>query len=286
MLEWKVTPLEAGLKLIPFLKKRLSSSLRSLRWLVEHNRCMVNGKVERFCSTVLKDKDIVQVIDKEEKKTGSILWQDDYLLLYNKSSEVATEKLHSLLSQQLGIPLFLVHRLDKDTSGILLFAKTEEAGRKCENLFRSRSIKKTYLAIVHGAAENEKGTVKNSLGPIKKSEGEIFFGPEEGENKKNALTHWTKIRSTHHYSYLRIRPITGITHQIRVHLSSMGHPIVGDRRYGSRRVEGSLGCTRTLLHAETLFFTHPFTGQSLSVFAPLPSDFAKALTIFHLKRKD
>ena len=188
----------------------------------------------------------------------------------------------------------IVHRLDKETSGLIVVAKNDTAHQALARLFSGRKMRKTYVALVHGAVERKSGTINAPIGrdPIRRTR----MSTRATENARSAVSHYEVIRplSTRYgkFTLLRVRIETGRTHQIRVHMASIGHPIVGDTVYGaagqlaeqstSRKHNAEkLRLGRNFLHAAQLEFTHPITGKPLQLEAPLPPD----LEVF-LKRLD
>jgi len=153
-----------------------------------------------------------------------------------------------------------VHRLDADTSGILLFAKSDGAVEVISELFEDRKMEKTYLAVVVGQPKEKEWTCELMLGPDPKKFGRIMVDPREG---KDAETHFKVLETRGKFSLVEARPVTGRTHQIRVHLSESGLPIVGDELYGQRRNNQPLG-----LRAVRLVFVNPYTKQRVDIRAP------------------
>jgi 23S rRNA pseudouridine1911/1915/1917 synthase len=187
----------------------------------------------------------------------------------------------------------IVHRLDKDTSGLLIVAKNDTAHAALARLFSGRKIRKTYVALVHGSLERAKGTIDAAIGrdPVRRTR----MTTRATENVRTAVSHYDVIRRLTtrfgKFTLVRVRIETGRTHQIRVHLASIGHPVVGDTLYGaagqlteqnvSRKQEAAkLRLGRNFLHAAQLAFEHPGTAKSMQLEAPLPKeleDFLAAL---------
>ena len=166
----------------------------------------------------------------------------------------------------------IVHRLDKDTSGVLLIAKTGEAFRYLKSLFQKRDIEKRYRAIVVGRPKENSGVIDKDIS-IK--HGSIKRTVHEGRLPKKAKTLYEVTEDLGDYSLVDVYPKTGRTHQIRVHLNAIHNPVVGDRVYGGKPARVS-GIERQMLHAYSLKFKSP-QGKELEVKAPIPEDFEKAL---------
>lgn len=164
----------------------------------------------------------------------------------------------------------IVHRLDKDTSGALVAAKNEQAMAGLAAQFKARAVEKNYLAFVWGTPVPPAGAVETLIGRHAKDRKRMSANPRSG---RPALTHYATLETFGGLSLLRVRIATGRTHQIRVHMAHLGHPVVGDRQYGPRS-RPALPCPvlRQMLHAEQLVLTHPATGRRLSIAAPLPAD--------------
>lgn len=260
-------------KLAPFLSEQLGSSKKQLRKALEASLCRVNGTVERFASTILKKGDLVELSADWNAKRSipelTVIFEDEYLKICNKPQGFVCSD------------VTLVHRLDKDTTGLLMFAK--QGRERFLELFKNREIQKTYLALVDGIPKYEKGRIETLL--IKKGsfEGQTIWGSipksaQESDSKnQTAITEWEKIAVGQNTSLLMVKPFTGRTHQIRVHLSEMGHPILVDRQY-AKFFRCKLFFRRPLLHAWKLRFIHPFSGLEMDLNAPLPADFQSALS--------
>lgn len=175
----------------------------------------------------------------------------------------------------------IVHRLDKDTTGLLIVARTNEGFDYFKSAFKNRNVKKTYYAFCHGKPRDERGIIDRAIGRSTESIRKWATGNKIRGEAREARTRYKIIKSSEGLSFAVLWPETGRTHQIRVHLSSIGHPIVADFLYGGRRVE-SLGFTRQALHAGKLTFKDT-EGKEVEVEAPFPEDFQKALKKWDLE---
>jgi 23S rRNA pseudouridine1911/1915/1917 synthase len=178
----------------------------------------------------------------------------------------------------------IVHRLDRDTSGVLLVARTPQALEGLARQFRNRTVSKRYLAVVHGVVRTSSGTIDQAIGRHPRHRKQMSVRTRRG---RAAVTRFEVVERYPGCSLLRLAPETGRTHQLRVHLAALGHPIVGDRVYGGRRprvarlppgvVAALEGCPRQALHAESLAFAHPVSGDPMVVRASIPPDLARLL---------
>ena len=165
----------------------------------------------------------------------------------------------------------IVHRLDKDTSGLMIVARDDDAHRLLSALIKAHEVERTYLALIEGRPRSRSGTIDAPLGRDHRA-------PEKravrGRGARDARTHFEVIEVLRADSLVEARLETGRTHQIRAHFAAIGHPVAGDPRYGH---SGRLGLERQFLHSARLAFTHPFTGERLEFESPLPADLAVAL---------
>jgi 23S rRNA pseudouridine1911/1915/1917 synthase len=179
----------------------------------------------------------------------------------------------------------IVHRLDRETSGLIVVAKTDSAHRELARQFAHRDVKKTYVALVHGRMKQQRGTITTPIGrdPVRRKRmitRHVGNDPKgrKGKSVRDAITHWSVLKEIDgpygKFSLLEVKIETGRTHQIRVHLSSLGRPVVGDTLYGAPRKTGGYGeptsLERNFLHAAAIQFLHPTTGEALSFDQPLP----------------
>src|ERR1700691_1694855 len=216
----------------------------------------------------------------------TIAWQDEHLLVVDKPAGLVVHParghregtLSQLLANTAGGVAGgdpdrpgIVHRLDRDTSGLLVVARGEEAHRLLQEALRKRLIEAEYIARREGLPPARSGTIEAPIGRHPRIRTRMAVG---GSASREARTHFTLERSLPGVSLLRLRLDTGRTHQIRVHLQAIGHPVCGDPEYGTA---GMLGLTRQFLHATRLAFPHPITGERVEVNSPLPEDLREAL---------
>ncbi len=274
MPQWNVSKEESGLKLADFIKLKLGNvSLKQIKKSLDLARCKVNDHVEKFGSSKVGFGDSITFeLAKEDKKEGSILYEDDSLLIYNKPSRITVEALEKKVQHK------LVHRLDRDTTGALLFAKNVEIFENLVDQFKKKEVHKVYRALVEGVPKHPSGVINNYLGKITSWEGQTLWGEVEPSKGLHAVTEWSVLREGKRCAFLECKPITGRTHQIRVHLAGLGHPILGDMQYG-QKFQCKYPAPRTLLHAFKLEFKHPKKMTKVSVEAPLPDDFHEAIQI-------
>ena len=216
----------------------------------------------------------------------AIAYEDEHLLVVDKAAGVVVHpaKGHreDTLSQLLaagdagvagGDPdrAGIVHRLDRDTSGLLVVARSEEAHAKLQRALQQREIEREYLALVIGRPPARSGTIEAPIGRDPHVRTRMAVG---GSHPREARTHFELDRALPEHSLLKLKLETGRTHQIRVHLQAIGHPVAGDPEYGGR---GALGLQRQFLHAARLAFAHPISGAPIDVSSPLPGDLREAL---------
>ena len=238
---FKVQGEEVGISLLQFLKGKAGISGKEVKRSIDAKGCLVNGLIERFSTYRLKRGDLVSLVKEEKKEELISLYQDPYLTAHYKPPFfVVTNK------------EFFLHRLDKETSGVLLNSKEESFA----DLFKNREIQKTYFAICRGYPTENFGVIKK---PITKNGA-----------TKSAETEWKCISRKNGFSLIKCFPKTGRTHQIRIHLTSIGIPILGDHVYGKQiRTDAK----RIFLHAQKVAFVHPMTNENVVISANIPKDF-------------
>ena len=213
----------------------------------------------------------------------TIAYEDEHLLVVDKGPGLVVHPARGhregTLAQLLGASIAggdperagIVHRLDRDTSGLLIVSRSEEAHRLLQSALGRRLIEREYLALVQGLPPARSGTIDAPIGRDPRVRTRMAIG---GVSPREARTHFTLEEALDGASLLRLRLETGRTHQIRVHLRAIGHPVSGDPEYGT---QGLFGLERQFLHATRLAFDHPLRAERVEVLSPLPADLAQAL---------
>jgi 23S rRNA pseudouridine1911/1915/1917 synthase len=269
--------------LLDVLRARFpEASGRTLRQMLENDRVRVDGVVERVAKRLVAPDATVEVVPRRPPLDPRvrILWEDDHLVVVEKaegllsvpSPLVLHETAETLLDRQAGgrpgdQRIFHVHRLDRDTSGVLVFAKSEFVRDRLQELFAAHDLERVYDAIVHGKPDPPRGTLRTFL-----SEGDDLRVRRVADATlgKEAVTHYRTTASGRRYARLEATLETGRRHQIRVQLADLGHPVIGDRAYG-KADDDPLG--RLALHARHLAFVHPVTRKRVAVSAEAPAAF-------------
>jgi len=239
-----------------------------------------------------------------KKVIDSVIFKDNFLLALNKPAGIATQggtnqgnnhidAYRSVLKFDLEESPKLVHRLDKDTSGVILLARDSKTAQKITQKFKEKEIKKFYWALVQGGPKKNLGSIEGYIGEDeiwrpKKSDSKDSYtinDDRKEKSKKFALTHYKVIeRMGSKYSWLLLSPSTGRTHQLRIHTASLGTPIIGDRKYMKKDNEHSVGYPeefgRLYLHARSILFDHPRTGKPVDLKAKLPEHMLKVWRFF------
>jgi len=253
------------------------SSQNTLRKWIQAGRVLVDGKKIAHANVPVQKGARITVGPKVHflKNGAKVLYQDDALIVLEKPEgllSVATDfddepSLHAQLKRAFPHERILpVHRLDRDTSGIILFAHAHRAQVQLKKQFEAHAIQKQYAAIVEGKLEDKKGTWQSYL-----EEDALYtvHSKKEADQGKLAITEYERIAEKGGKTLLRLRPVTGRKHQLRVHCQKAGVPILGDKRYGSGKGK------RLYLHAEQITFTHPLTDKRMTFTAPLPLAFTE-----------
>jgi len=278
---WTAHRREEGIRLDLFLVEAVPGlSRKQAKRLIDGRKVSVDGRIEPMASRALRGGERVEAELEAPRAEGPppevrVLYEDDHCLAVDKPPGIPSgptrdlSRLHAAaLAQRLaGTRLTLLHRLDKDTSGVLLLAKTREFGAALLDDFRHRRVEKHYLALVRGTPRRSFDVVSH----LREAEGDRIHTVRSGGMR--AETGFRVIASAGGYALVEAAPRTGRTHQIRVHLSQTGHPILGDGLYGGDAAVGGQPVPRQMLHARSLAFPHPVSGEPLRIEAPVPEDF-------------
>ena len=297
-MELLVTPDHAGERLDVFLAGPLGSRTRAVR-LIEAGGVLVDGAVVpkrhhmSAGETVVVDESADPNLAAADAGDATVTpaafevrYEDDYLLVVDKPAGVVVHPARGHRQGTLAQALAgraaggeddwragIVHRLDKDTSGLLVVAKDEETHRALKALLQARDITREYLALVEGRPPARSGTIDAPIGRDRRVRIRMSTDTDE---PREARTHFEIERALPSTTLLRVRLETGRTHQIRVHLHAIGHPVCGDPEYTEDHGP-DLGLTRQFLHATRLRFAHPVTGELIDITSELPPDLASAL---------
>ena len=303
---WIVAPEHDQLRVDAFLRHRLPQlSRRELASAIADRLFSLNGKVSQKGDRV-RAGDVLMfhgpaawlssVPPANPKLELSVVYEDSEILIIDKPATMPTHGfsgrdqqtvanfIASTHPKLLGVGKSrwepgILNRLDRDTSGLLMVAKTQESFIKLRKQFRHREIVKTYWALVWGQT-SASGTITLPLAHHSADKTRMRAVASADVKKQrtwNASTHYRRMTQNARVALLELEMMTGVTHQIRVHLAAIGHPIVGDALYGAADSE-SFGLKRQFLHALKLQFRHPKTGRNFTVEAPLPNDLKKVLT--------
>lgn len=307
MYKWKVEKKEKGERLDKFLFKKLPSYSRSF-WqkLIRQNKVKVNNK-EVLPHYSLKEGDEIIILELPQRfnlkpdrslKLDIVFENNDFAVInkpagilvhpypfYNKPTLVNALLASFPFIKNIGednLRPGIVHRLDKDVSGLLLIAKTQKAFEYFKEQFQKRKIKKEYLALVRGEIKKSSGKIELPIGPTAKKglkKGVKVIKPEKA---KKAITFFEVVKKYHHFTLLKVKPLTGRSHQIRVHLKSIGYPIAGDLVYKPKKAKYTKNPPRIFLHAYKLGF-YNLEGKYQEFTSPLPPDLNNFLKTLQLK---
>jgi 23S rRNA pseudouridine1911/1915/1917 synthase len=312
----KADPGQSPVRVDKFLSSRIDNSSRSRIQTAADSGClMVNGKPVKSNYKVRANDEVVLMMDYPRKELKiiaediplDIVYEDDQLLVINKPPGLVVHPGHGNYTGTLvnalahyfkELPLFnsqdprpgLVHRIDKDTSGLMVVAKTENAKNKLALQFFEKTTERRYHALVWGSLKEDEGTVTGHIGRSLKNR-QVFTVFPEGDFGKHAVTHYKVLRRIGYVTHVECRLETGRTHQIRVHMKHINHPLFNDSNYGGDKIlRGTTfskykqfvhNCFQTLprqaLHAKTLGFTHPTTGEKMLFNSDLPEDMTTAI---------
>ena len=293
----------AGKRLDKFLAlKDLGLSRSQIQHLIQKGRIKVRGHARTSSSLRVQAGDGIDVHIPASRPLSvepvpiplAIVYEDSYILVLEKPAGLVVHPgagdedhtlAHGLLHHYRGLSDIggylrpgIVHRLDKNTSGLMVVAKDDEAHQGLTRQFKAGKIDKTYLALVRGRLRDKSGRLDSAIGrhPVNRKKMSTRSG-----NGRSAITEWQVVEELRGASLLSLKIRTGRTHQIRVHMSSMGHPVLGDSLYGGpaefRVGHAVIQIRRQMLHAACLRFTHPITGEKMKWESKLPEDMASIL---------
>jgi 23S rRNA pseudouridine1911/1915/1917 synthase len=307
---------QSPMRVDKFITDRIANATRNkVQKAIDEGMILVNGKPTK-ANYQIKPLDEIKVYlespprDTEvipEKMELDIVFEDDYLLIINKPAGMVVHPAHGNWSGTLvnGLAYYfnqlpelpgnsgrpgLVHRIDKDTSGLLVIAKSEEAMTQLAHQFFHHTIQRTYLALVWGVPNEDEGTVNVHIGRSNKDR-KLMEAFPEGNQGKHAITHWKVLKRLRYVSLIQCNLETGRTHQIRAHLKYLGHPLFNDAMYGGDKIRKGTQFAkyksfidnafklmpRQALHAMSLGFVHPITKENMYFESPLPEDFEQVL---------
>ena len=284
---------ENDIRLDTYLSLNTNYSRSKIKEMIKNEKVLVNEKVESPSHKV-KEGDIVDLEEPEvkdmdlekEKMDLDIVYEDEYLIVLNKPSGLVVHPAvgnpnHTLVNGLLyhfdtlgsdSIRPGIVHRLDKDTSGLMLVAKNDEIHDKLSSMIKNKQVERIYLALVWGVVKHEKGKIDAPIGrdPFDRQKYTVT-----DINSKESVTNFNVIERYKEATLLRLKLETGRTHQIRVHMNYIGHPIVNDPVYGRRKIlDQEFG---QMLHSESIKFIHPVTKKELSFKTEPPEEFKNIL---------
>ncbi len=290
-IELELPPEAAGERLDVLLAQPLGSRSRAQRLIVA-GRVLVDGATVRKNHRVGGGERVVVDETPDEARGGddgpvapfAVAYEDEHLIVVDKPAGVVVHPARGhrqgTLAQALAGRIAggeedwragIVHRLDRDTSGLLVVAKSDEVHRLLKAALAARRMTREYLALVEGRPPARSGTIEAPIGRDRRVRTRMST---DSDAPKAAITHFEIERALPQATLLRVRLQTGRTHQIRVHLQAIGHPVCGDPEYGSA---GLYGLRRQFLHAARLAFEHPITAAALDLTSPLPEDLGMAL---------
>ncbi len=272
-------------------------SRMAVKRLIESGDIKVNGKVQKV-SYKVQENDIIEINEPEAKQLDlkaqeipiEVVYEDSDIIVVNKPKGLVVHPANGNWDGTLVNAIMaickdslsgiggeirpgIVHRLDKDTSGLIIIAKNDNAHLKMSNQIKDRQVKKIYYALVRGVIPEDEATINMPIGRSTKDRKKMAVV----KNGKEAITHFKVVKRFNKYTLLEVKIDTGRTHQIRVHLSEIGYPVVGDEVYSNGKNE--FGVHGQLLHAKSLDFKHPVTGENMHLEAELPEEFKNVLNL-------
>lgn len=272
-------------ELMKFLQAEIPSKTRSeVKSLLAHHQIWVDNEViTQYNHPLEMGQEVVvnwtKVLVEKQPQGLNIVFEDPYIIIIEKeagllSIATATEKeqtAYSILSDHVKKrdsknKIFVLHRLDRDTSGVMMFAKSEKVQQLLQNAWKETVLERSYVAVVEGLVTKEQGTITSWL---TESKAFIMYSSRTPNDGQKAVTHYQVLKKNKHYSLLEVKLETGRKNQIRVHMQDIGHSVIGDKKYGATKHPiGRLG-----LHARVLAFKHPITGEEVRYETDIPKEF-------------
>lgn len=277
--------------------KDTSLSRASIQKLLDEKNITVNDSFKKS-SYKVKSGDIIKINVPEVRESNikaqdipiDIVYEDDYMIIVNKPKGMVVHPANgnpdgTLVNAIMNICKDslsgiggekrpgIVHRLDKNTSGLLIVAKNDEAHIKISEQIKNREVKKIYIALVRGIIQEDEATINMPIARSKKDRKKMAVD----KDGKEAITHFKVLKRYDNYTLVEVKIDTGRTHQIRVHMSYIGHPVIGDDVYSNGKNE--FGVEGQMLHARSLDFIHPITNKSMHFEAELPEYFRKVIAL-------
>lgn len=286
---------DKGKRIDSFLNEVIEDATRSyIQKIIDGGYVEITGKKTTKSGNKLKGTETIVVNLPEDETLDlvpediplEIIYEDSDIVIINKAPNMVVHPAHGNYNGTLVNALLyhikdlstingvirpgIVHRLDKDTSGVIVVAKHDEAHTTLSDMFKEKTLEKTYVCIAKGIFKDKSGRIETLIGRDPRDRKKMAVVTENG---KIAISNYEVLDESKNYSLVKVRIETGRTHQIRVHMKSLNHPILGDATYGN----STDGIARQMLHAYRLKFTHPISKKEMVVTAPIPEDFKRAL---------
>ena len=285
---------DKGKRIDSFLNEVIEDATRSyIQKIIDGGYVEITGKKTTKSGNKLKGTETIVVNLPEDETLDlvpediplEIIYEDSDIVVINKAPNMVVHPAHGNYNGTLVNALLyhikdlstingvirpgIVHRLDKDTSGVIVVAKHDEAHTTLSDMFKEKTLEKTYVCIAKGIFKDKSGRIETLIGRDPRDRKKMAVVTENG---KIAISNYEVLDESKNYSLVKVRIETGRTHQIRVHMKSLNHPILGDATYGN----STDGIARQMLHAYRLKFTHPISKKEMVVTAPIPEDFKRA----------
>lgn len=289
---------EESKRIDSYLAEKTEYSRVTIQRLIDEEKITVNGKKTK-ASYKVQDKDVIKIEKVEAKEIDlkaqeiplDILYEDNDIIVVNKPKGMVVHPANGNFDGTLVNAIMaickdslsgiggeirpgIVHRLDKDTSGVIIVAKNDKAHINLSEQIKNHEVEKTYIALVRGNVKENEATINMPIGRSTKDRKKMAVT----KTGKNAVTHFKVLKRHNNYTLLEVKIETGRTHQIRVHLAEIGYPIIGDTTYSNGKNEW--GVVGQCLHAKSIKFKHPATGKEMFIEAPLPKYFEEIIKEF------